>query len=186
MKKYYTIGEFAVLIGKSKNTLREWDKTGKLKPHHITEGKHRLYSEAQLREVLEQDWNSHGSSSRKKVAAYCRCSENSTEEELEYKLNVLKVYLGSKEYDFKVYKERKNELTIKNTELERLLEDILNGEYEKLVVQSKEDLSIVHINMIELICKHSNTELEIVDKNAMINSSKFLKEALDFTDSMKA
>lgn len=33
--KYYTIGKFAKLIGKSVPTLRLWDKQGKLKPHHV-------------------------------------------------------------------------------------------------------------------------------------------------------
>ena len=54
MEKYYTIGEFSKLIGKSKNTLRKWDEEGKLRPHHITAGKHRVYSETQLKEALKE------------------------------------------------------------------------------------------------------------------------------------
>lgn len=192
MEKYYTIGEFAEKIGKSKNTLRKWDEEGKLKPHHITSGKHRIYSEAQLKEVLEYDWkiNSNNYTKQlkdtKKVAAYCRCSETSTEQDLEYKLNVLKVYLDSKGYDSEVYKECKNELATENTELEKMIKEILNGNFEKVVVQSKEDLSVVHLSLIKLICEHTDTELEIVDKESVLNSNKFLKEALDFADSIKA
>lgn len=33
--KYYAIGEFAKLIGVTQQTLRNWDKVGKLKPSHI-------------------------------------------------------------------------------------------------------------------------------------------------------
>ncbi|WP_416387362.1 MerR family DNA-binding transcriptional regulator [Caminicella sporogenes] len=37
--KYYTIGEFAKLIGKAQQTLRNWDKSGKLKPSlHVQKG----------------------------------------------------------------------------------------------------------------------------------------------------
>ena len=42
MAKYYNIGEFAKLINKSPDTLRRWDKEGKLKPSYITSGKHRM------------------------------------------------------------------------------------------------------------------------------------------------
>ena len=34
--KYYSIGEFANKIGKTIQTLRNWDKSCSLKPHHIT------------------------------------------------------------------------------------------------------------------------------------------------------
>lgn len=33
--KYYSIGEFATKIGKTVQTLRNWDKNGTLKPSHI-------------------------------------------------------------------------------------------------------------------------------------------------------
>ena len=46
--KYYSIGEFANKIGKTVQTLRNWDKNGSLKPHHITEGSTRYYSQEQL------------------------------------------------------------------------------------------------------------------------------------------
>ncbi|WP_300860050.1 MerR family DNA-binding transcriptional regulator, partial [uncultured Clostridium sp.] len=36
--KYYSIGEFANKIGKSIQTLRNWDKKNILKPSHVTQG----------------------------------------------------------------------------------------------------------------------------------------------------
>jgi len=50
---YYTIGQFSRLVEKSIQTLRLWDNEGKLKPHHITEGGHRYYSEQQINQVLQ-------------------------------------------------------------------------------------------------------------------------------------
>lgn len=50
--KYYSIGEFANKIGKTVQTLRNWDKKGTLKPHHITEGGTRYYSQEQLNHFL--------------------------------------------------------------------------------------------------------------------------------------
>ena len=46
--KYYSIGEFANKIGKTVQTLRNWDNKGTLKPHHITAGGTRYYSQEQF------------------------------------------------------------------------------------------------------------------------------------------
>ncbi len=50
--KFYAIGEFLKLIGKTPQTLRNWDKKGVLKPHHITASGYRYYSQEQLNHFL--------------------------------------------------------------------------------------------------------------------------------------
>ena len=50
--KYYSIGEFATKIGKTVQTLRNWDKNGILKPSHVTSGGTRYYSQEQLNHFL--------------------------------------------------------------------------------------------------------------------------------------
>lgn len=50
--KYYSIGKFAEAIGVTQQTLRNWDKTGKLKPHHKGESGYRYYSQHQLQYYL--------------------------------------------------------------------------------------------------------------------------------------
>lgn len=42
--KYYSIGKFAELIGKTPQTLRDWHKKGIFLPNHITSGGTRYYS----------------------------------------------------------------------------------------------------------------------------------------------
>ena len=46
--EFYTIKEFSEKIGVHENTLRRWDKSGKLAPHHKTFGGHRVYSSEQV------------------------------------------------------------------------------------------------------------------------------------------
>ena len=50
---YYSVSEFADKIGISASTLRLWDKEGKLKPHHTSNGGKRFYSSEQLSNYLE-------------------------------------------------------------------------------------------------------------------------------------
>lgn len=50
--KFLTVEEFAAAIQVHPQTVRLWDKTGKLKPHHKTQGGHRMYSDEQVKEYL--------------------------------------------------------------------------------------------------------------------------------------
>ena len=71
--KYYSIGEFATKIGKTVQTLRNWDKNGTLKPSHVTNGGTRYYSQEKLNHFLglksEVQLN-------KKTIGYCRVSSH--------------------------------------------------------------------------------------------------------------
>src|SRR3989344_6558210 len=49
-----TIGEAAKILGVSIDTLRRWDKSGKLKPTNVSEAGYRLYSKSQI-EVFSND-----------------------------------------------------------------------------------------------------------------------------------
>ena len=71
--KYYSIGEFSALIGKTPQTLRDWHKKGSFIPHHITDGGTRYYSQEQLNHFL----GIKGIETKtKKVIGYCRVSSN--------------------------------------------------------------------------------------------------------------
>lgn len=65
MSKYYSINEFSKILGISAQTLRNWDKNNKLKPHHTSTNGYRYYSHEQLNQVLNKD--------------YVRCDDKSDE-----------------------------------------------------------------------------------------------------------
>ena len=50
--RYYSIGEFAKAIGKTTKTLRNWDKSRKLKPDRVEDTAYRYYSQEQLNHLL--------------------------------------------------------------------------------------------------------------------------------------
>ena len=51
--KFYTIHEFSNLVGKTPQTLRNWDKKDILKPHHTSNG-YRYYSDEQIKKKVCQ------------------------------------------------------------------------------------------------------------------------------------
>ena len=72
--------EFANKIGKTVQTFRNWDSKGTLKPHHVTEGGTRYYSQEQLNNFLGLK---QGKQLNKKIIGYCRVSSHKQKDDLE-------------------------------------------------------------------------------------------------------
>lgn len=56
-QKFLTVSEFAKRIGVHSQTLRVWDKTDRLKPHHTTPNGRRLYTEEQVTAYFNGEYN---------------------------------------------------------------------------------------------------------------------------------
>ena len=88
MSKYYSINKFLKILGVSAQTLRNWDKKGKLHPHHTSSNGYRYYSHEQLNQVMNVKPNLD-----RIVIGYYRVSSNKQKDELERQIENMKLYL---------------------------------------------------------------------------------------------
>ena len=88
MSKYYSINKFSKILGVSAQTLRNWDKKGKLHPHHTSSNGYRYYSHEQLNQVMNVKLNLD-----RIVIGYCRISSNKQKDDLERQIENMKLYL---------------------------------------------------------------------------------------------
>ena len=88
MSKYYSINKFSKILGVSAQTLRNWDKKGKLHPHHTSSNGYRYYSHEQLNQVMNVKPNLD-----RIVIGYCRVSSNKQKDDLERQRENMKLYL---------------------------------------------------------------------------------------------
>lgn len=167
--KYYSIGEFSKIIGKTVQTLRNWDKKGTLKPHHITEGGTRYYSQEQANYFLglKKDLNQE-----KKIYGYYReiPSSNTTDSDI----NSIKSYMYSRGYQFELkvdYLSKKSKLGNLNS----LLDKVINFEVSKIVILKKDSIPAFNYEIIENICLKFGTTIEIID-NTKSNGEDFIKD----------
>ncbi|GKZ01834.1 hypothetical protein ANS014_02680 [Paraclostridium bifermentans] len=127
--KYYSIGEFAKKIGKTVQTLRNWDSKGTLKPHHITEGGTRYYSQEQLNYFLglrkDKQLN-------KKTIGYCRVSSNKQKDDLERQIQNVKTYMYAKGYQFEIITDIGSGINYNKKGLNQLIDMITNSEVDKI------------------------------------------------------
>ena len=94
--KYYTINKFAKIIGVTPQTLRNWDRSGRLHPHHTSTNGYRYYSEEQLCAVTGIQFVP------RKVIGYCRVSSRKQKDDLERQVENLRTYLYAQGNPFEI------------------------------------------------------------------------------------
>ena len=170
--KYYTIGQFSKLVGKSIQTLRLWDKEGKLKPHHITEGGHRYYSEQQINQVLQVPFFKK----TKKIIGYCRVSSNKQKDDLERQVDNMKAYLLAQGKPFEIITDIGSGINYKKKGLKELIKLITQNKVEKIVVLYKDRLLRFGFELIEYVASLYNCEIEIIDNTEKSEQQELVED----------
>lgn len=164
--KYYSIGEFSNKIGKTIQTLRNWDKNWTLKPSHITKAGTRYYSQEQLNHFL-------GLKSKtklnKKIIWYYKVSSHKQKDDLERQLENIKTYMNAKGYLFKIITDIGNKINYNKKVLN-------NSEFEKIVVLYKDILIRFGYELIENFCNKFGTTIEVIDNTEKIDQQELVED----------
>ena len=171
--KYYSIGEFATKIGKTVQTLRNWDKNGTLKPSHVTSGGTRYYSQEQLNHFL-------GLKSKtklnKKTIGYCRVSSHKQKDELERQIENVKTYMYAKGYQFEIISDIGSGINYNKKGLNQLIDMITNSEVDKIVVLYKDRFVRFGFELIENLCHKYGTTIEVIDNTETTEEQELVED----------
>ena len=171
--KYYSIGEFANRIGKTIQTLRNWDKKNILKPSHVTQGGTRYYSQEQLNHFLglksEKQIN-------KKIIGYCRVSSHKQKDDLERQIENVKTYMYAKGYQFEIITDIGSGINYNKKGLNQIIDMVTNSEVEKIVVLYKDRLIRFGYELIENLCNKFGTIIEIIDNTEKTEQQELVED----------
>ncbi len=169
-----SIGKFAKSLGVSIQTLRNWDKEGKLKPTYVTENGYRYYSE----DLLNKFRNiKNVNKIKKKNILYARVSTKNQKDDLDRQVDNLKQYAYSKGYSFEIITDIGSGINYKKEGLLKMINLVECGEVDRIIVLYKDRLIRFGYDLIEYICKLNDTKIEIVD-NSTISKEQELTEDL--------
>ncbi|WP_315515179.1 IS607 family transposase [Leptotrichia wadei] len=169
-----SIGKFAKSLGVSIQTLRNWDKEGKLKPTYVTENGYRYYSE----DLLNKFRNiKNVNKIKKKNILYARVSTKNQKDDLNRQIDNLKQYAYSKGYSFEIITDIGSGVNYKKEGLLKMINLVECGEVDRIIVLYKDRLIRFGYDLIEYICKLNDTKIEIVD-NSTISKEQELTEDL--------
>jgi len=169
-----SIGKFAKSLGVSIQTLRNWDKEGKLKPTYVTENGYRYYS----KDLLNKFRNiKNVNKIKKKNILYARVSTKNQKDDLDRQVDNLKQYAYSKGYSFEIITDIGSGINYKKEGLLKMINLVECGEVDRIIVLYKDRLIRFGYDLIEYICKLNDTKIEIVD-NSTISKEQELTEDL--------
>lgn len=151
---YYKIGEFAKLIGKSPQTLRNWDKSGMLRPAMVSDDGRKLYSKEQLDDFLHK--------SNKLIIGYCRVNAYNQNNELSSQVDVLKSYMSDMGYEYQIISEIGSGMKYNRKGLTDLIALISQHKVGKIVALKKDSLVRYGFEMIETLCKMFGCDIEYI------------------------
>lgn len=171
MRKYYSIHEFSKILGVSAQTLRNWDKNGKLHPHHTTASGYRYYSEEQLNEVL------HIKPKNNRITiGYCRVSSPKQKDDLERQIENVRTYLLAKGEPFEIISDIGSGINYKKKGLQELIKRISENRVEKVVILYKDRLLRFGFELVEYLAMLHHCEIEIIDNTEKTEQQELVED----------
>ena len=171
MSKYYSINEFSKILGVSAQTLRNWDKNGKLHPHHTSGNGYRYYSHEQLNQVVNIKPNLD-----RIVIGYCRVSSNKQKDDLERQIENVTLYLTAQGKPFEIISDIGSGIDYKKKGLKELMKRISQNKVDKVVVFYKDRLLRFGFELVEYIASLYDCDIEIIDHTEKTEQQEIVED----------
>lgn len=152
------IGEASKALGVFIETIRRWDRAGKINSERTPNG-HRRYDLSKLIGVT-----------RKKIPeirntiAYARVSSHDQKLDLERQKKVLEMYCASQGWVFEILSDLGSGMNYQKKGLKKLIHAILNEKIGRLVLTHKDRLLRFGAELIFSICEAKEVEVVIINK----------------------
>ena len=165
MKSLYTIEEASNMLGVSKETLRRWERKGKITSER-TQGKHRRYKKETIDRLLNKEII------RERMTGV---STNEQKEDLKRQIQLIENYCSSHGYKFDIISDIGSGLNYNKKGIKQLIELIESDSIDRLVISYKDRLLRFGSEILFQMCDYHNVEVVII--NSMDNT--FENELVD-------
>lgn len=172
MSKAYSIGDFAKRIGRSVQTVRRWEREGKLVAKRLPSG-HRYFDESDVRHLLS------GSPEKRVTVVYCRVSSSGQKDDLASQVDAMETYCRSTGIAVDEWmQEIGGGMNFKRKRFLNLLDRIQRGEVGKLLVAHKDRLVRFGYDLIDHIATENGCEIVVVNQNSLSPQQEMVEDLL--------
>jgi putative resolvase len=158
-RKLVSIHEAAEFLGVTAQTLRRWERDGKLIPDERTPGGRRRYDLIRLRPD-----HFHAPGATRRTIAYARVSSHDQKDDLERQKQVLELYCARQGWTFEVIADLGSGMNYHKKGLKRLLDAVIDGEIGRLVITHKDRLLRFGAELVFALCEAKNVEVVILNQ----------------------
>ncbi len=171
MKTMYSPKEFGELVGKSVITLQKWDRKGILVAHRSPTNR-RYYTHDQYLEYRGMKAKEQGI-----TIAYTRVSGAAQKPDLANQMKALEV--SCEQHSIRVdewMQDIGSGLNYKRKQFNRLMEMVELGQVRRLVIAHQDRLVRFGYGYFEAFCERHNTELVIIDGDALSPEQELVQD----------
>ena len=166
--------EFAKEIGVSVETLRRWDRTGKLKAKR-TPSNHRYYTD----EDLAYAKGLKPISESRFIKVYCRVSSQKQKNELTNQRLAMEQFCLARGYAVDEWiEEIGGGLNFKRKKFLRLIEDALSGKIEVIVIAHKDRLCRFAFDLIEQLLSKRGCLIVVANAESLSQRAELLEDLM--------
>lgn len=154
MKKYLRVGEVASQLGVSSQTIKRYEKEGRIEGIRSVTGQ-RLFTQEAVDKLLGKE-----TENTKNIVFYVRESNTSLKTALDNQIKMLENEYGQPD---KVYKDLGSGLNENRKGLKQLLNDAKNEEFNIVCVIAKDRLTRFGFTYLEELLEEYNVKIEVLD-----------------------
>jgi len=152
-----SIGKAANLLGVSKETLRRWEKSGKIESER-TRNNHRRYDQNKLLGLNEKK-----TSNEDVTIAYARVSSHDQRKDLERQVALLESYCASHGWNYEIIQDLGSGLNYHKKGLKKLINIICSRRLKRLVLTHKDWLLRFGAEIIFSLCEQFGVEIILIN-----------------------
>jgi len=153
-----SIGKAAKILGVSKETLRRWEKQGKIKVFRTPQN-HRRYDISSF-----QDYSIRKPIENNKITiGYARVSSHDQKKDLTRQAELLESYLAKNGWTYQIIQDLGSGLNYNKKGLRKLINLICSKKIDRLVITHKDRLLRFGSELIFSLCEHFGIEIVIMN-----------------------
>ena len=154
-----SIGKTAKHLGVSRDTLRRWERAGKITSERTLRG-HRRYDLSKLLGIMPRKI-----SSQLPTLAYARVSSHDQKEDLNRQAQVLENFCSANGWTYEIIQDLGSGLNFQKRGLKQLIQKICSGKIDRLVLTHKDRLLRFGSELIFALCEEFGIEVVIMNKS---------------------
>lgn len=158
-----SIGRAAKELGVSIDTLRRWERQGKIVAERTPSG-HRRYDLAQLMGLTPRL-----ARSEKATICYARVSSNDQKQDLVRQIELLESFCSTNGWSYEIIKDLGSGMNCRKPGLRQLIKRICDGDVGRLVLTHKDRLLRFGADLVFSLCEHFNTEIVIINSSEEVS-----------------
>ena len=170
--KYYSSKTVTQMLGVTAQTLRNWDKEGKLKPSYVKSNGYRYYSEDSILSYTQE----RKTKKELSVIGYARVSSKKQSDDLKRQVDNLKTYLDTKYNNYEIITDIGSGINYQKPGLKKLVEKINKKQVDLIVVLYKDRLLRFGFELVEYFAELNNVKIEVLGRTDKTQDQELVED----------